>query len=300
MFMRKNVLPPHISSSLSGVALMMGLFGVAVQAEEMPHQRWSIENLDQPESVVVDPNSGRLFISNINGAPLELNGKGYISMASNQGKMLKQVWAKGMDAPKGLAVVEDRLYVADMQRVHVVDLNSGEIIKQLKAADAKMLNDVTAAPDGSVYVSDMLGGSIYRVTANSIERWFSAEQLPHPNGLYWHENSLLIAGWGKPMNNDFSTDTPGTLYRLDPSSKALSVVVSGYQLGNLDGVEVHGDAMYISDWISGELFKLQGKERRKVMSPGAGLADIAVSGRYLYAPMMMDNRLVAWQLAVDK
>ena len=296
MFMQKNVLRSLVSYSLSGAALVTGLLAAPVQAEEMPERRWSIENLDQPESVVVDPASGRLFISNINGAPLELNGKGYISMASKDGKMLKQVWAEGMDAPKGLAVVENRLYVADMQRVHVVDLNSGKIVKQFKAAEAKMLNDVTAAPDGSVYVSDMLGGGIYRVTADAIERWFSTEQLPHPNGLYWQDNSLLIAGWGKPMNNDFSTDTPGTLYRLDPSSKVLSAVASGYQLGNLDGVEVRGDALYISDWISGELFKLQGKERRKVMTAGAGLADIAVSGRYLYAPMMMDNRLVAWQL----
>ncbi len=279
-----------------GVALVSSPLMAATAENRLGTEQWSIENLDQPESVVIEHQTGRVFISNINGQPMALNGKGYISLADQNGNLLKKQWAKGMDAPKGMAIAGSYLYVADMQRVHIVDLKTGETVKQLTAANAKMLNDVTAAPDGTVYISDMAGGGIYRIQDDTLELWFSSDQLPHPNGVLWHQGSLLVAGWGISMHSDFTTDQPGTLYQMDINPPALKAVSTGYQLGNLDGIAAINDALYVSDWISGELFVLEGKERRNVLNPGAGLADIGVSGNTLYAPMMMDNRVVAWRV----
>lgn len=280
-----------------GVVLASSPLAAGAMDNQWVTEKWSIENLDQPESVVIEHQSGRVFISNINGQPMALNGKGYISLADENGNLVQKQWAKGMDAPKGMAIAGNYLYVADMQSVHIVDLKTGETVKQLKAANAKMLNDVTATPDGTVYISDMAGGGIYRIQDDTLELWFSSDQLPHPNGLLWHQGGLLVAGWGVSMRNDFTTEQPGTLYQMDVTNPVLKAVSTGYQLGNLDGVVAINDALYVSDWISGELFVLVGKERRKVLSPGAGLADIGVSGNTLYAPMMMDNRVVAWQVA---
>jgi outer membrane protein assembly factor BamB len=259
--------------------------------------KWTIGNLDQPESAIASIDGKFIYISNINGQPTELNGKGYISRASIDGDMLDQHWVKGLDAPKGLAISGQSLYVADMKNLVEINIKTGKIVNVYKAPNAKMLNDVTVTEDGNVYVSDLLEGTIHRLSQSKFEPWFKSTALPHPNGLYSHQGELLVASWGKGMNSDFSTATPGDLYRLDLNIQNLTPVATGYHLGNLDGVVAVKDAIYVSDWITGELFQLKGKERKRVLTLKPGLADIGATQDMLLAPMMMDNELSAWKLS---
>ncbi|NRA24022.1 MAG: hypothetical protein HRU08_06005 [Oleispira sp.] len=60
-----------------------------------------------------------------------------------------------MNAPKGRAIHTDYLYIADMQQI---SLSQARIIKQFQISQAKMLNDIAIADDGTVYISDLLGG----------------------------------------------------------------------------------------------------------------------------------------------
>jgi len=265
-------------------------------ANDPIQERWTIDNLHQPESVVIDATDDSVFVSNINGAPAELNGKGYISRISQDGKQLDQYWVEGLDAPKGMAIVGQHLFVADMQTLHMIDIPQGKIVKQFSVPNAKMLNDITAAPDGTVYVSDFLGGTIYRLHNDQLTAWFNSEQIPYPNGLLWDEDRLLIGNWGTEINPDFSTKTPGSLYQFKPNQKSLSVIPTGFELGNLDGIALAGSSLYVSDWISGELFKLNNKERTLLLTLPKGLADIAVAKDTLYTPRMMENKVTAWAI----
>ncbi len=265
---------------------------------------WTLNNFDQPESVVSDTSGTHLYVSNINGQPTELNGKGYISKLDVNGTVIKQQWLKGMDAPKGMAIQGDTLYVADMQQVHVVSLSKGKIVKRHFAPKAKMLNDITIGDDGSVYISDLLGGGIYRIESriknNKMAMWFNPKQLPHPNGLLWQNDSLLVASWGRGMNGDFTTKTPGSIYTVrtnTKSSKPSLVPVAGAQkIGNLDGLTANGDSLYVSDWINGNLFKVSGNTHEKVLSLNPGLADISSHNGLLFAPLMMDGIVRAWRI----
>ena len=259
-------------------------------------QRWSIDNLNQPESVVTDASNNYLYVSNINGAPTELNEQGYISKITSEGQVLDQHWITGLNAPKGMAIIGKHLFVADMQTVHMIDIDQGKVIKQFLAPNAKMLNDVTASPDGDVYISDFLGGEIYQLSNNQLSVWFRDEQLPYPNGLLWHNDQLLIGNWGKAINPDFTTQTPGSLYQLNPTTMRLSAVSSGVELGNIDGIVSINNSLYVSDWISGELFELNDKERRLSLSLSKGLADIGATATSLYTPLMMDNKVIAWEI----
>ena len=272
------------------------LFSGSLWAHDTLTQRWSIDNLNQPESVVADMRSDILYVSNINGAPAELNGQGYISKITTAGKVLEQHWVTGLNAPKGMAIVGKYLFVADMQTVHMIDIDKGEVIKQFTAPKAKMLNDITASPDGTLYISDFLGGEIYKLHDNQLITWFTHEQIPYPNGLLWHQNQLLIGNWGKAINPDFTTQTPGSLYQLDPNTLKLSSVSTGTELGNLDGIVAINNSLYISDWISGELFELNGKERKLALTLPKGLADIGATPTSLYTPLMMNNQLIAWKV----
>ena len=285
-----------LSAPVIGAGLLMHISLAAVADNSFSQPLWELNQFDQPESVVADPDSQWLYVSNINGAPTELNGKGYISQVSKTGEQLTRHWLTGLDAPKGLAISEGKLYAADMQTLHVISLSTGSRLQSYTLPDAGMLNDVTAGPDGTIYVSDMLGGGVYRLRDNRLSLWITPDSIPHPNGLLWQDDHLLIAGWGRDMQPDFTTTTPGSLYRVSPADKALEPLSTGYQLGNLDGVVRHNSALYISDWISGELYQLGDNQRRKVLSTQPGLADIGADAGTLYAPMMMDNTLIAWQL----
>jgi len=282
----------------TALALTVITTAITSYAANAKQPEWTINNLDQPESVVASTDGQFIYISNINGQPMELNGQGYISIANVNGRMVDQHWLKGLDAPKGLAVSGQYLYIADMQKLVKVNTRTGKIEDSYTAPNAKMLNDVTATTDGTIYVSDLLEGTIHRLKNGKFEAWFKSTALPHPNGLYAQQGELLVGSWGKGMNSDFSTAELGSLLRLNIVEQQLSTVPTGYKLGNLDGVIVTEDeSIYISDWLSGELFKLQGKERKLVLSLKPGLADIGANKQYLFAPMMMDNEVSAWKFS---
>lgn len=285
-----------INSLVTASVISISLTAASVNAAEQ-QPLWQLDGLNQPESVLAGPNGKVLYISNINGQPAEKNKKGYISRATADGKIIDKHWIDGLDAPKGMAISQGNLYVADMQTVHVISLKDGRIVKRYQANQAKMLNDVTVGDNGEIYISDLLGGGIYRLSGGRLDAWFSHEKLPHPNGVLWTQGALYVANWGEGMNPDFSTQVPGTLYRLDIEKKELKPVPTGYELGNLDGIVANGNNLYVSDWVTGEVYELTEKERRKVLQVKAGLADIGGSANgIVYAPMMMDNRVVAWQM----
>lgn len=292
----RNMKRTGVAALAAFLTVVAPTIAVAEKQKQQKKPLWTIKALDQPESVVVLEDGKTLLISNINGAPMELNGKGYITRATTGGAIVDKEWVQGLDAPKGMAVKGNLLYIADMQTLQVVDIDSGKIVKQYQAPKAKMLNDVTVSDDGVVYVSDFVGGGIYRLQDSSFALWLDHPQLPHPNGLLWDNGSLIIGGWGQGLGEDFTTEVPGTLYRLDPASKDLTAIPEGYQLGNLDGVVKIGEDFYVSDWISGTLYRVGGNERVKVLQVNAGLADIGAAAEVIYAPMMMDGELTAWNL----
>ncbi len=272
-------------------------FATAAELETL----WAIDQLDQPESVTADPSGRYLYISNINGQPMELNGQGYISRVTVDGQMVDRKWVTGLNAPKGMAIDAGRLYVADMQTLHVIDIETASVVKTFVAPKAKMLNDVTVAEDGTVYISDLLGGGIYRLQNNQFGLWLNHPQLPHPNGVLWHEGELLVANWGEGMQADFSTRTPGTLYRITQPNDQLTPLVTGYQLGNLDGIVADAGGLYISDWITGALYRLANNERHRISTLPSGLADIGGSGNgVIYAPLMMNNQVLALKLTPQR
>jgi len=266
-----------------------------VQASSL-NQLWSVNGLEQPESVVHDEQQDVLVVSNINGAPLELNGKGYLSRISTDGKIIDKYWVTQLNAPKGLAIHAGKLYVADMQTLHVINAKTGENLQQISLQEAKMMNDITVDDNGVVYVSDFLGGVIYQLNNDQLLPWFKSDKLPYPNGILWHDNEMLVGSWGKDIQSDFSTKTLGSLYRINPQSKQLTPISNAYQMGNLDGVISIDDDLYVSDWISGDLYHLHDNQRIKVLSKQPGLADVGVHEGVIYAPMMHDGELNAWKI----
>jgi hypothetical protein len=286
------------SLSISGV-LAGGLLlaGGAFAAE--PQQVWQATGLDGPESAVLDSGEGVFYVSNVNGEANAADGNGYISKLSSNGEIQEQEWVTGLNAPKGLALHDGKLYVSDIDELAVIDTASGEITARHKAEGATFLNDVTAHQDGRVFVSDMMQNQIWKLEGDQFEMWLQDDALENPNGLLAEQDRLVVAAWGKPKE-DFSTDVPGHLKAVDYQSKEITSIGPGDPIGNLDGVEPNGQGGYlVTDWFSGGLYNIsEDGKAEMVMDMNQGSADHEfVEGENLAViPMMMDGTVNAYKM----
>ena len=151
-----------------------------------------------------------------------------------------------------------------------------------------------------MYVSDMLGNGIYKFDGEKLSVWLQDEALQHPNGLQIDGDRLLVAPWGKELQDDFTTKVPGHLLAVNLSSKSISALGSGTPVGNLDGLESDGQgSWYVSDWMVGALYKIDaGGKADLLLDLNQGSADLGViNGEGLVLmPMMMDNKVVAFSI----
>ena len=254
----------------------------------------TIDSLAQPESIVLLEGRNVYFISNVSGQPGEKNGLGFITKADAQGKVLKEKWATGFNAPKGLAIYANKLYVADIDVVKVIDVNDGGLLATFVAEGATFLNDVEIDAEGTVYVSDTFGGNaIYRIKDNKISLWLKSDKLNYPNGLKLKNGNLYVASWGVVTDPaTFGTDVPGKLMAVSINTKEITDVTG--PIGNLDGLVRYNDGFIVSDWIAGKLIKVSDTgEITEILKLTPGSADLFINEeeQLLLVPQMLDNGL---------
>ncbi|MFB0908073.1 MAG: gluconolaconase, partial [Spirosomataceae bacterium] len=99
-----------------------------------------------PESVLYDAANDFYYVSCINGVPPDAkDGDGYIAKMDANGKIITDKWATGMNAPKGMALVGNTLYVADISKIVMIDVATGKISGEKEIEEAAFLNDMDAA-----------------------------------------------------------------------------------------------------------------------------------------------------------
>ncbi|OUR64992.1 hypothetical protein A9Q79_04915 [Methylophaga sp. 42_25_T18] len=260
---------------------------------------WQATPFEQPESVVYDTQNEMLYVSNVNGDGMTADGNGYISTLSLSGEVIEQHWLTGLDAPKGMTIVGNNLYVADIKTLVVIDIPTKTIKQRYFAIDAKFLNDVAADKEGNVYVSGFLTNSIYRLKGSSFNIWLKNEQLEVPNGLLVEGDQLLIGSWGV-MTDGFATDFSGHLKTVDIASKKITSLGDQTPAGNLDGVEPDGEGnYYVTDWLNGKLLHIQPTGiSTTLLKLDQGSADqtVLLEQGLVIIPMMLSGNVSAFQI----
>ena len=264
-----------------------------------PAKAWQVDGLDAPESAVLDAGDGTLYVSNINGEVNAADGNGYISKLSATGEMVEKAWVEGLNAPKGLAFHDGKLYVADIDELVVIDTASGEIAERYKADGTSFLNDVSAHEDGRVFVTEMMLNQIWQLDGGEFELWLEDPALENPNGVLAEGDRLLVASWGV-MKEGFETEVPGHVKTIDYASKQIESLGGGKPVGNLDGLEPDGQGGYLAtDWMAGSLYRLDAEGGAEtVLELGQGTADLEfIEGESLAViPMMMDGAVAAYKV----
>ena len=176
-----------------------------------------------PESVVYDEKRQVLYTSNIDGEPWADDKKGSLGKLGLDGSIIAAEWVTGLSAPKGLALHGNMLYVGDMTEMIVVDVEKGAIVKRIAMPGAKGLNDVAAAPDGTIYASDSLGKKLYVLKNDKPEVFI--ENLQGPNGVLVHKGTLYLLDGQNAYRvakdrslKPFSTNIEGVIDGLEPIS----------------------------------------------------------------------------------
>jgi hypothetical protein len=264
-----------------------------------PSPMWAVtENIDTPESVYVDPESGFIYTSQIVGAPDGRDGNGRIVKLDRNGTVVSANWVTGLNAPKGLRNCQGTLWMSDLDEVVGVNIATGQITSRMKVAGAQFLNDVTCGADGTVYVSDNVASRIYAVRNGAVSTFAEGEDLEYPNGLLVDGNRLIVGGWGKP-GTDSSADVLGHLYALDLATKQKTLITP-MPFAHIDGVESDGHGGYVvSDWLAGKIMHVASNGELRVVAQFAqGTADIGAiaESNTVLIPHMNENRVAAYNL----
>lgn len=266
--------------------------------------------LSAPESVLWDAARGLWYVSNVNGAAMAKDDNGYIVRLTADGAMMDSLpFINGADAdivlhaPKGMALVGDTLWVSDIDAVRAFNVVTGTAVTtlELAAQAATFLNDVAAADDGSIYITD--SGFIIdangRFTYTGQSRVFqlvgrnarTVVVLPDrsgANGIAFDpaRGQWLIVG-----------DAP-TVFGWTAGSDSVTVLAAAP--GDKDGVVLLGDGRALfSAWADSALYVLGvdgavSRERGGLPEP----ADIGYdpARRLVAVPLASSDRIEFWRL----
>jgi DNA-binding beta-propeller fold protein YncE len=243
-----------------------------------------IDSLVGPESVLKV--GDKLLVSNMRG--------GFISELSADGKFIRKNFSKTvLHAPKGLAAINNTIYVTDTSRVVGFDIHSGEPVFELVIPEATFLNDLCTAGQNRLAVSDSKSDEIYLINISSKTIQFLGS-IPGANGVTYNEKTkqLFTCGVGPQWNgqgklyvkNLAKQDTPFTELRNSPT-------------GFFDGIELMNDDHLIVDDGShgGRLFIYDLKKHSSISyALNYGAADLYYdkSSGDIYIPDLRKNRIV--------
>ena len=281
----------HLNPLFLIVALLT--IGTSLRAQSTLTEIWRTDEvLSTCESVLYDEDLDQLFVSCINGSPAEKNGKGFISVLKPDGTIKTLDWVEGLNAPKGMAILDGKLYVADIDQLVVINIKKAKIVERIPVDGATFLNDVAVSPDGKVYFTDSDTGFIWIYSGGKLQKWI-AEGLERPNGLYIEEDRVLLTSSG-------SQD----LKIINRSTGEAKVVTT--DIGHGDGIVFTGTkGFYITSSWSGEVFLISPDYNKlsllKTSDQEINSADIGfnMKEQVVYVPTFFDNRVVAYKLNLN-
>lgn len=262
-------------------------FAASAQAQHQLEQLWLTPDLPVPESVlyVADKKEPYLFVSLIDGEGNAVDGKGGIATLTPTGEIIEQDWFSGLNAPKGMAVFNNRLYVADLTEVVVIDIKKQKLIKKIPIAGSVFLNDVAVSTMGVVYVSDTRTNKVHRIENDEPSLYL--DNIASANGLKV-VGSNLVVGAGKE------------LLIVGPDKTRL-VLAKGFAQ-NIDGIEIAARGEFIVSCWAGLVYYVYSDGRMEVLidsqAEKINTADIGFDAntQQVFVPNFLKYSVTAYQL----
>lgn len=231
--------------------------------------------LSKPESAVYDQVSKMLYVSNINGKYCVKDGNGFISKLNLKGEIVDLKWVDGLDSPQGLALFNEKLFVADVDNILEIDTRTAKVIKKYKVENAIFLNDAASDANGTIFISDCKKNKIHQLQNGQVTVWSSDSLLKSPNGLLCSGKKLFLLNMGN-----------GSTYKIDRKIKMLREFSSGIK--NCDGITSDGkDGFFVSGAWQGEVYYLNRNGEKKLVLDLGNEKTIAADITYIPKAKML-------------
>src|SRR5207302_4738546 len=268
----------------------------------------TVQGFLAPESVLHDSTQDIYFVSNINGSPMAKDNNGFISRVRPDGAVENLKFIEGghggvtLNAPKGLAIRGDTLWVADIDMVRSFDAKTGAPRDSVSLAGlgAVFLNDIAIAQTGALYITDT--GIRFDDVGNVLH--------PGPDRIFriGTDRQVTVAVRGDTLGrpNGITLDSVGKRFIVvqfggrsvlawKPGDKAPSVIAKGP--GGFDGVEMAGSRMLISSWSDSTVSSYETGQEVKVITGVPSPADIGYDGKskWVLVVIFSGNRAEIWQ-----
>ena len=237
--------------------------------------------LKHPESAFLY--KGYLYVSNIGSSPVSQNLDGFVTKLDKYGNILEYKFIDDLKAPKGIFPYEDNLYIADLDRVCIVNLLNKRR-KCVYVEGSKFLNDIYVLK-GAAYITDTATNCIYEIDKNlTVSKFYcSNDNTFSPNGIWFSKklDAFVVVSFSQPVVNEI--DLNGNLVK--------SFYMKG--LTGFDGLIVRGNKVYISDYRTGRIIEtnLSFKRYTVIKKFNTPVSDFYIKDSTIYAPLLEANRL---------
>ena len=267
---------------------------------------------DGPESVRYDADQDVFFVSNIAGYGSFKDGNGYISRVSAANPTTATIFVQGgangvtLNAPKGMAILGDTLWVTDIDVLRGFDRRTGAPLASIDftAQGAVQLNDIVIGPDGTLRITDtgilMIPAGVKHVGPDRI-----FEVGPG------HAISVVATGAQFRMPNGITRDAAGKRWivvSFDPFVGEVAVMsdrdtvpqVVWTGAPRLDGVEVLSDgSILFTSWGDSSLHRIgPGGAKTQLVRRVPEAADIGIDTRRhrVAIPLSVLGQVQLWSI----
>lgn len=261
------------------------------------------DNVIYPEAVI--PYQDMLLSTNFGVTefnPLNAEGKGYITTYKNGVNTIFIPNDGNLNAPKGMAIKDGMLFISDVNKIVVYNLDSlaapAQTIVMPEGED--MINDIAFLAD-DMYVTSTITGNILKYSAISTDSLHKATatiytNIPGANGILIKDGTMYVASF-----DPNSTPQPNNLiYAIDMAEANIAPKALLSKPGLYDGLDLSTDGkmLYFSNWADKEIGRIELEtntvtiaaiaENNKIASGG----DITIYRDSIAVPDLLESRIV--------
>ena len=290
---------------LSFLLLSILLFSCAPQKSEEPNLDWetvqdstqvvfSITNLDGPEAVRFDPDQNVYFISNFTGGGNTQDSTGFITKADPEGNVINREFMTGTEAfplhaPRGMFIIDEILWAADVLGIHGFNKNTGEQTDFVDFTEFEIgfLNDISADNEQNLYVTDTGTAQVF-IVEEGVPSLFLDSLEAAPNGITLspETSEFLLAPWGgSQLFSNFDRDGNVSQY-------------GNLEGGYFDGIEFVSQILLMASQQDSSIRIYDGRNSKILIKTPGRPADIGINTNlhHVAVPYISLDRVDIWNL----
>jgi hypothetical protein len=193
----------------------------------------------EPETVLPLPDD-TLLVSNV--CDFRTAGNGFLTLLAADGDVIDWRIVDKLDAPLGMALVDDRLFVVDNNTVRIFSWPGLEPQSSI-SLDTSVANDIAVSQDGTIYVTDTVRGDVVVVNTDLQQSTLTGSaEFKGANGIHVNGSDLYVGG--------------EILWHVDLRDGSVATIGPEW-LTDIDGIEMEADGTLQITPVGGPLIRFR-------------------------------------------